>query len=241
MRQHGHKNTRQLARFLGALRSRQSSHPGGHPAAQGIGVAAVDEHPQPGQAFMSALVTEHFVLQSARSTTVSEAVGRSAIYLTCVSSAVVAFGFFAAATHRLVPVVATVLPALIILGIFTFVRMVETSVENVVFLRRIEAIRRYYATLDPAAAAFFTFPDGNAATAALASTGMRAGLTEMLFTGASMIAAVTSILTGVGAALTLDIAKMPLFVAVIIGTGVTIVTFGLHMLWMYRRGQPAMA
>ena len=44
----------------------------------------MNEHPEPGQAFMSALVTEHFVLQSARSTTVSEAVGRSAVYLTCV-------------------------------------------------------------------------------------------------------------------------------------------------------------
>jgi len=107
---------------------------------------------------MSALVTEHFVLQSARSTTVSEAVGRSAVYLTVVSSAMVAFGFFAAATHTLAPVVATVLPALIILGVFTFVRLVETSVENVVFLRRMEAIRRYYATLDPAAAAFSPLP-----------------------------------------------------------------------------------
>jgi hypothetical protein len=201
----------------------------------------MDDHPEPGQAFMSALVTEHFVLQSARSTTVSEAVGRSAVYLTCVSSAVVAFGFFAAATHRLVPVVATILPALIILGIFTFVRLVETSVENVVFLRRIEAIRRYYATLDPAAAAFFTFPEGSGATAALASTGMRADLAEMLFTGASMVAAVTSILAGVGAALLLDTAGLPLVAAVTAGVGVTIVTFGLHLLWMYRRGQPAMA
>lgn len=190
---------------------------------------------------MSALVTEHFVLQSARSTTVSEAVGRSAVYLTCVSSAVVAFGFFAAATHRLAPVVATVLPALIILGIFTFVRLVETSVENVVFLRRIEAIRRYYAALDPAAAAFFASPDSNSATAALASTGMRAGMAEMLFTGASMIAAVTSILAGVGATLLLDTASVPLLAAVIIGVAATIVTFSLHMLWMYRRGQPAMA
>ena len=82
----------------------------------------MDEHPQPGQAFMSALVTEHFVLQSARSTTTSKAVGRSAVYLTCVSSSLVAFGFFAAATHRLAPLLATVLPALLILGIFTFVR-----------------------------------------------------------------------------------------------------------------------
>jgi hypothetical protein len=58
-----------------------------------------------------------------------------------VSSSLVACGFFAAATHRLVPVVATVLPALIILGVFTFVRLVETAVENVVFLMRIEVIR----------------------------------------------------------------------------------------------------
>jgi len=185
-------------------------------------------------------VTEHFVLQSARSTTVSEAVGRSAVYLTCVSSAVVAFGFFAAATHGLAPVVATVLPALIILGVFTFVRLVETSVENIVFMRRIEAIRSYYATLDPAAGAFFA-SGGGAAVPALASTGMRSGVSEMFFTGASMIAAVTSILAGAGAALLLDAAGVPLFVAVAAGVGVALLAFGLHMLWMYRRGRPAMA
>jgi len=196
--------------------------------------------PQPGQAFMSALVTEHFVLQSARSTTVSEAVGRAAVYLTCVSSSLVAFGFFAAATHRLAPVVATVLPALIILGVFTFVRLVETSVENLVFLRRIEAIRRYYVTLDPAAAAFFASADGEAATA-LASTGMRANVTEMFFTGASMVAAVTGILAGAGAALLLDAARVPAPAAVIAGVAAALLAFGLQMLWMYRRGQPAMA
>jgi hypothetical protein len=171
---------------------------------------------------------------------VSEAVGRSAVYLTAVSSALVAFGFFSAASRHLAPVVATVLPALIILGIFTFVRLVETSVENVIFLRRIEAIRTYYATLDPAAAAFFA-PAGNAgAAAALASTGMRAGVLEMLFTGASMIAAVTSILTGVGAALLLVAAGLPLVAAATAGVAAAFVAFGLHMLWMYRRGRPAM-
>jgi hypothetical protein len=151
----------------------------------------MDDRPQPDQAFMSALVTEHFVLQSARSTTVSDAAGRAIVYLTCVSSSLVAFGFFAAATHRLEPVVATVLPALVILGVFTFVRLVETSVENLVFLRRIEAIRRYYATLDPAAAAFFACAEETSAAAALASTGMRSGIAEMFFTGASTVGAVT--------------------------------------------------
>jgi hypothetical protein len=202
--------------------------------------AAVDDQPQPGQAFMSALVTEHFVLQSARSTTVSEAVGRVAVYLTCVSSSLVAFGFFAAATRGLAPVVATVLPALVILGVFTFVRLVETAVENVVFLRRIEAIRRYYATLDPAADAFFGSADAGAA-AALASTGMRSGISEMFFTTASMVAAVTSILAGAGSALLLHAVGLPVPAAVIAGAGAALPAYGLHMLWMYRRGQSAMA
>jgi len=201
----------------------------------------VDNRPEPGQAFISALVTEHFVLQSARSTTVSEAVGRMTVYLTCVSSSLVAFGFFAAATHRLAPVVATVLPALIVLGVFTFVRLVETSVENLVFLLRIEAIRRYYARLDPAAGAFFASAGDLRASAALASTGMRAGLTEMFFTGASMVAAVTSILAAAGAALLLDAAGVPVPAAVAVGTGVALMAFALHMLWMYRRGRPVMA
>jgi hypothetical protein len=201
----------------------------------------MDAPPQPGQAFMSALVTEHFVLQSARSTTVGEAVGRMAVYLSCVSSSLVAFGFFAAATHRLAPVVATVLPALLVLGVFTFVRMVETSVENMVFLRRIEAIRRYYATLDPAAAAFFGPAEDDSAAAALASTGMRAGISEMFFTSASMVAAVTSILAGAAVALLLDVAGLPVPAAVIVGVGVAVPMFGLHMLWMYRRGRQAMA
>jgi hypothetical protein len=82
------------------------------------------------------------------------------------ASLAASFGFFAAA-HRLAPVLATVLPALVIPGIFTFVRLVETAVENAVLLRRIEAIRRYYATLDPAAAAFFPSA-GESAAAALA-------------------------------------------------------------------------
>ena len=62
----------------------------------------------------------------------------------------------------------------------------------------------------------------------------------MFFTGASMIAAVTSILAGVGAALLLDTADVPLPAAVAAGVGVTFAAFGLHMLWMYRRGQSAM-
>ena len=177
----------------------------------------MDEQPQPGQAFMSALVTEHFVLQSARSTTTSEAVGRSAVYLTCVSSSLVAFGFFAAATHRLAPVVATVLPALIILGLFTFVRLVETAVEDTVLNQRVAAIRRYYGTLDPGAAAFFPSREELTASGMPASTGISFAMPEIFFTGASMIAAVNGILIAAGAAALVDAGGVPLAAAVIVG------------------------
>jgi len=56
-----------------------------------------------------------------------------------------------------------------------------------------------------------------------------------------MIAAVTSILAGVGAALLLDIADVPLIAAVAAGVVVAFSAYGLHMLWMYRRGRSAMA
>jgi hypothetical protein len=47
--------------------------------------------------------TEHFVLQSKRSATIGEANGRAAVYLSTVSSALVAFGFLAQLSSRAPP------------------------------------------------------------------------------------------------------------------------------------------
>jgi len=44
------------------------------------------------QFFINALVTEHFVLQSARGALVGEMVGRGSIYLGAVSSGLIALG-----------------------------------------------------------------------------------------------------------------------------------------------------
>ena len=112
---------------------------------------------------------------------------------------------------------AAVLPALFVLEVFTFVRLVENSIENLVFLEQIQRIRGYYAGLVPEARAFFASgtgtPPGSRAGAgvdgteagematALARTGIGASRVEMLFTAASMVAAVNSILGGVGIAL----------------------------------------
>jgi hypothetical protein len=117
----------------------------------------MDEHARQ-QAFVTALVTEHFVQAGARAATITESNGRAAIYLSAVSSGLVAFGFLAQGAGRLDPFVAAVLPALFILGIFTFVRLVQTSIEAAVLSLQIQRIRGYYRTLVPEAQQFFDPP-----------------------------------------------------------------------------------
>jgi hypothetical protein len=153
--------------------------------------------------FLSALVTEHFALQSAASTTVSEASARAALYMFTVSSALVAMGFIAQTPDVFTPFAATVLPAVFVLGWFTFVRLVDITVENNRSLRAITRIRGYYRTLSPDAPRYFAAWDDSddEAAEALAMLGTRPSWTTVLFTTASMVATINSIVGGVGVAL----------------------------------------
>jgi hypothetical protein len=80
------------------------------------------------QQLLTALTTEHFTLQGARSQTMSESSARASIYILSVSSALVAMGFIGqtSATGDAFNVFAlTVLPTVYLLGAVTFVRLVE--------------------------------------------------------------------------------------------------------------------
>jgi hypothetical protein len=180
------------------------------------------------QAFMAALTTEHFALQSTASTTVSESGTRASLYVMALSSSLVAIGFSVGSKRAFVPLVATVLPVVFLLGIFTVVRLVETGVQNLLCLRRIAHIHGYYRSLLPEAPAYFdplgsfgatttstqsNDPRGNpnpdragaeeehrAALAMLAIPQRRYVLTG-LFSIAAMVAAINSIVGGAGVAL----------------------------------------
>ena len=93
----------------------------------------MDEPPVSG-AFVAALTTEHAVLQSAATSTISEAAARSSLYIMALSSSLVAMGFFAQSRSVLVPFAAAVLPALFLLGVFTTVRLVDTGIESMQYL-----------------------------------------------------------------------------------------------------------
>jgi hypothetical protein len=188
-------------------------------------------------AFLNALTTEHFVLQSARGALISEMVGRGTVYLSAVSSSLIAFGFSTQLGSRIDLVVAAVLPALFILGELTFVALLRNSLKNLEFMVRMHRIRGYYRTLHPDAAQFFEPSEADTEFAAeLATVGMRGGLGSMLFTGASSIAAVNSMLGAAGVALLagrVDGIRGGGMVAVGIVAG--LVLFGLHLVHQHRR------
>ena len=148
-------------------------------------------------ALLTALTTEHFVLQTASNATYAEASARSTLYVMALSSSLVAIGFVAGSTQALIPFAATVLPAVFLLGIFTVVRLVETALENMHCLRGIARIRGYYRTLGPEAARQFSVKWGRWPEAETPS--LRLGRALAFFgTTASMIAVINNVVAGAG-------------------------------------------
>jgi hypothetical protein len=154
-----------------------------------------------------------------------------------VSSSLIAFGFLAQVVTRLDPFVAAVLPAVFLLGEITFAALLRNTLENLVLLRQMQRIRGYYRTLVPEADQFF----GQAAederfSAAMATVGLRARPAGMLFTGASVVAAINSIVGGVGVALlAARIGHLATGAALAVGIAAAVVLFGLHLLYQQQR------
>lgn len=100
-------------------------------------------------ALLTALTTEHFVLQTAASSTISEAAARSSLYVFTLSSSLVAMGFTSQSPDVFMPFVAAVLPAIYLLGALTVVRLLDTTIENIRCLIGIARVRRHYRSLSP--------------------------------------------------------------------------------------------
>jgi hypothetical protein len=153
------------------------------------------------RAFMTALITEHTVLQAAASATVGDAAARSSLYVFSLSSSLVAMGFAAQSREVFLPFVAVVLPALFLLGVFTVVRLVDSAIENMQYLDGIARIRAYYRTLTPEAAVHFAAQRGRWPEARSAPSLHLGSLVAFLTTTASMVAFINSIVAGSGVTL----------------------------------------
>ncbi|MBY8874927.1 hypothetical protein K7640_24160 [Micromonospora sp. PLK6-60] len=183
------------------------------------------------QALLTALTTEHFVLQTSRSATITESVGRTTVFLSLLSAGLIGLGFVSGQGALIRPYLAAVLPTLVITGLLTFARLVQNMVENSLDLRRIQQIRAYYQERYGAGYEFFAdaVGSGGPMRAAWAAVGSRPGRLSLLLTTAAMVAAVNALLIGVGVALLLALAGAGSTVAIVAGVVAALAAFVVQL------------
>jgi hypothetical protein len=101
---------------------------------------------------LTILTTEHSTLVGSRQLCLQDMQGRSTMFFTVVSASLIAIGFFGTATHfggGFVVFVLAALTSLWVLGIFTFVRVLQATVEDMIICFGIARIRHRYTEIAP--------------------------------------------------------------------------------------------
>jgi uncharacterized membrane protein YphA (DoxX/SURF4 family) len=187
------------------------------------------------QALLTMLTTEHFTLQGSRATTVSESSSRAALYMGSVSSTLIALGFLAQVSQigdAFDVFALVVLPTLFALGIFTFVRTVESSVEDVLYGRAINRIRAYYLEMAGPEARWFVMKGHDDALGVLANMGLQPSRWQLYFTVSTMVATVNSVVGGSAVAILVGrLLDASLGVAAVAGVIAAAAAFAVHWRW----------
>jgi hypothetical protein len=187
------------------------------------------------QALLTMLTTEHFTLQGSRATTVSESSSRAALYMGSVSSTLIALGFLAQVSQigdAFDVFALVVLPTLFALGIFTFVRTVESSVEDVLYGRAINRIRAYYLEMAGPEARWFVMKGHDDALGVLANMGLQPSRWQLYFTVSTMVATVNSVVGGSAVAILVGrLLDAPLGMAALAGVVAAAASLAVHWRW----------
>jgi hypothetical protein len=151
------------------------------------------------QQLLTALTTEHFGLAGARAQATGESSARAALYISAVSSTLVALGFIGQISEvgdAFNVFALTALPTLYVLGLFTFVRTIENGVEDLMMGRAINRIRNYYLQIAGEEARYFMLSANDDALGVMRNMGVSLQRRQQFFTMGSMIAVINSIVAG---------------------------------------------
>jgi len=171
--------------------------------------------------------TEHFNLQTARALTVSEANGRASIYLAALSGSLIALAFvgqmsrLGAAFYAFALIL---LPVLAFVGVVTFLRLVQSSIEDLAYARRIALLRSFYLRLSPELEPYLAV-----VTEARPAKPPSPGAWQLTLTAAGMVAVINSVVIGACAGLLLEAAGIhSLAIPVALGAVIGAAAFTLH-------------
>jgi hypothetical protein len=193
--------------------------------------------PDPVQ-LLTALSTEHFTLQGARSQTMNETSARASVYMYSVSSVLVALGFVSQLADGVGAVfnvfALTVLPTIYFLGCATYVRLVECGAEDLRYGMAINRIRGYYKELAGERADLFLLSGHDDAAGVFLNMGIAPDRRSPAFAFSTAIAVVNGVVGGAVAALALGaISDVPLWLATFVGVIVAVASI---VGWVWRAG-----
>jgi hypothetical protein len=154
--------------------------------------------PDPGH-LLTALTTEHFTLQGARSQTMSESSARASVYVFSVSSVLVALGFIAQISEVgdiFNAFALAVLPTLYLLGAVTFVRLVECGAEDFRYGMAINRIRHYYQQVAGDRANLFLLSGNDDARGVFANMGLPIENRSPIFAFSTAVAVINGVVGG---------------------------------------------
>jgi hypothetical protein len=178
--------------------------------------------------------TEHFNLQTARSMTVSEANGRASIYLAAVSSNLIAIAFIGQVSRMGATFYAfalILLPVLAFVGAVTYLRLVQSSMEDIAFAQRIGRLREFYVTVAPELEPYVLVIREDPAKTDDPVERVGPGSWQLSLTTAGMVGVVNSVVIAGSAGLllrALDVASL----AINLGFGATV---GALAMWLHHR------
>jgi hypothetical protein len=188
--------------------------------------------PDSGQ-LLTALSTEHFTLQGARSQTMSESSARASVFVFAVSSALVALGFVGQISDVgdvFNAFALAVLPTLYLLGCVTFVRLVECGAEDFQYGIAINRIRGYYKELAGDRANLFLLSGHDDGAGVFANMGLPVENRSPVFAFSSAIAVINGVVGGGAIAIALGaIVDAPLGVAAAAGA---VAAVGSVVVWL---------
>jgi hypothetical protein len=169
--------------------------------------------------------TEHFNLQTARALTVSEANGRASIYLAALSSNLIALAFIGQMSRLGTAFYAfalILLPVLAFVGVVTFLRLVQSSVEDIAYAHRIGLLRSYYLRVTPELEPYLVVVRGTRSATPPSAW-------QLTLTAAGMVAVVNSVVMAACAGLVVKAAGVhSLAGAVAVGAVIGAGAFSLH-------------
>ena len=187
---------------------------------------------------VSIITTEHYNLQTGRSMTISEANGRSSLFVGAVSSGLIALTFVGQISHlgtAFFVFSLVVIPTLVFMGLITFERVLQSGSADFLFARGVNRIRHLYLEYAPQLQSYFMLPAHDDREETLSHEAMSTSWVQVFFNTAGIIAVINSVLIGSFVGLLLAVFSLPLWVCTSAGVVIFLVSVVLHQ--RYQWGQ----